>query len=963
MDRDREGQLYLEARRQRALVDLLDINRTSFLSTITPPSTNPPSAASSLFEEPLATPTYSDAAARPPVRSTRQHSAERLSATEATASASYPTPFNTPSTTAAIQNSISSSKKKTRQGSPSGRGRTPVPEPENRPVMPISTSSLEYQLTANLLKFRHAPPSSSRTRSRSRSRSKPRPHKPRSATLGNDARIDNHALTMTSQGTGHARAKKAAEEQEVVADDVDERTDASTFLAKPAPVALRTGSIPSSSTSVFDSSSFKQGRSRAPLNTGTVSPSASPSPPLPPLPPKSPRSLIAHYFPGSLPPPPARSRPRHVQKTLVLAPRPFKTPTFGPAFATKPSGAAAVATPPVPSPSSSLQYLTVLPPSAPVDDVVSFSSPSPSISAFGGPTVSVTSIQQPRGVPSDLDLSTSNSARARSHHHRNKQQQQQQQEVYSRPLHSNNSNISAGGAKDLAPLSSPLPTPLSVSFSHLTDSEVLAGARLENNNNNTISSTTTTRAISSVIPIYPRDLMPIATMNMSGSSSSHSNSHGISIGLSSSPQKILKPAVPYLRELIPGREDPLPPSPFGSSSSNHNDTTQNNAAQWPTTTTMTSPNTSRDLEMVLEEITGRIYTTRTSMGPWSAPLPSRYLHDWPDDHSSSSERMDHEDEKSLPPNRREKGSRYWVFKTSDGEIVPGPFLFLLGHLCPILWWIGSVYPSIEHPDHKHRHHRQQQQQQQQRAVVSPRSRKDSVDSIGPERPFSYDDATARMSMAAEADAHDDDDLAENPVIQWLQRQLRAVGVRIASITTTSRSFSPSPPPSPTSRRRQRTDPEQMATLQVVRISHEETLDGDGFSELPEAGRMTATTGTGHISRNSSWIHVPARLLFPPPSAMTTTTTAAAAAASTGHADYLSRTMNTTTMPGAEDGLDIHGPWSAADNDAYLFELRLARDRKLLRYELDLSWRRINLIWSLGSFVLALTIMAIVLTVT
>ncbi|KAF9966263.1 hypothetical protein BGZ70_002848 [Mortierella alpina] len=947
MVRDREGQLYLEARRQRALVDLLDTNRTSFLSTITPPSTNPPSAASSLFQEPLATPTYTEATARPATCSTRQHSA---SASEATASASYPTPFNTPSTTAAIQNVIPAIKKKTRQRSPSGRGRTLVPEPENRPIVPISTSSLEYQLTANLLKFHHAPPSSSGTRSRSRSRSKPRLHKPRSATLGNDAKIDSYALTMISRGTGYARAKETADEQEVLADDVDERTGASTFVAKPASAALRTGSIPSSPTSMLDSSSSKQGHSRALVETGVVPPSNSPSPPLPPLPPKSPRSLIAHYFPGSLPPPPARCRPRHVQKTFVLAPRPFKTPTFGPAFATKPRAAA---TPPMPSPSSSLQYLTVLPPSAPLDDVVSFSSPSPSISAFGGPTVSVTSIQQPRGLPSDLDLSISNSARARSHLH-----QQQQQQPYSIPLHSNNSNISAGGARDPASLSSSLPTPPSVSFSPLTDPEVLSGARLVDDHNNDISSTKTTWATSSVIPVYPRDLMPIASTNMSGSSNNHSSSHGISMGLNSGPQKIIKPAVPYIRELIPGREDPLLSPPFSSSDSDNHHTTHNSVAERLTATTMTSPNTSRDLEMVLEEITGRVYTTRTSMGPWSAPLPSRYLRDWPDDGSSISSggRMGLEDEKSLPPIRREKGSRYWVFRTSDGDIVPGPFLFLLGHLCPILWWIGSVYPSIEHPDHKHR------RQQQQRAVVPPRSRKDSVGSIGSERGMSYDDpTTTTISMAAQADKQD-----ENPVLHWFQRQLRAASVRITSITTTSRSFSPSPPPSPSSRRPKRTDPEQQrATLQVVHISQDDNLDRGAFSELPEAGLTTTiTTGTGHISHNSSWIHVPARVLFPAFSTMTTTAATAATTAGAAGAASPASAMNTTTMPRVEDGLDIHhGPWSAADNDAYLFELRIARDRKLLRYELDLSWRRINLIWSLGSFVLALTITAIVLTVT
>ncbi|KAF9938940.1 hypothetical protein BGZ67_010205 [Mortierella alpina] len=915
MDRDREGQLYLETRRQRALVDLLDINRTSFLSTITPPSTNPPSAASSLFQEPLATPVHTEASATRSSPNTPLHSAERTSAAaEATASATNTTPSNTPATTTAIQNIIPAIKKKT-------RGRTLVPELENRPAVSISTSSLEYQLTANLLKLHHAPPSSSGTRSRSRSRSKPRLHKPRSATLSHDARIDTQAVIVTTgRGTGHARATRetTAKEQEVLQDDLEQRTCALTSVATPSSPSSRMFGPPSP----FLPSSSEQNHAGDLVNsTGTVAPSVPRSPPLPPLPPKSPRSLIAHYFPGSLPPPPARCRPRPVQKNLVLAPRPVKTPTFGPAFASK--SRVALTAPPLPSPSSSLQYIAALPPpAAAMDDTMSMSSPSPSISALG-PTFSATSIEQPpRGLPSDLDLSISTSARARSH-----LQDQHHQQLYPMPHHSNNSSISVEDGRDLASMSLSLSSssPFSVSFSNLADSEVLSGTRHSNNSNNdinnndtnnNISSTKTTWASSSVIPIYPRDLMPITSANMSGSS----NSNSMSLNLNSSGPQKPKPAVPYVRrELIPGQED----SPEG-----------HRLAELLTTTT--SPNTSRDLEMVLEEITGRIYTTRTSMGPWSSPLPAGYFQDDNDN-----------DEKSLPPIRREKGSRYWVFRTADGDIVPGPFLFLLGHLCPVLWWIGSVYPSIEHPDYQHRHH-QQQHQKQRAVVVSSRSRKNSVASIGSEKRLSDDEP---MSLAAQAGTTQDL-LAENPVVQWLQRHLRAAGVRIASITTTARSSSPCPSSSSSTSRppKTTTHPEQMATLQVVRIS-QEVPDRD--SESPDEAGLP-----GHMSNNSSWIHVPARLLFPP---LSTTTTAAGAAAG-AHAHHIATTM-TTTMPMMDDGLDTHGPWSAEDNAAYLFELRMARDRKLLRYELDLSWRRINLIWSLGSFVLALTITAIVLTAT
>lgn len=322
--------------------------------------------------------------------------------------------------------------------------------------------------------------------------------------------------------------------------------------------------------------------------------------------------------------------------------------------------------------------------------------------------------------------------------------------------------------------------------------------------------------------------------------------------------------------------------------------------------------------------------------------------------------MDHlGDEKSLPPIRRERGSRYWVFRTAEGDIVPGPYLFLLGHLFPILWWVGSVYPAIEHPDHRHPHHQhrfhrhdhQKKEQRPQRALTFPRSGKNSIASIGSERRLSGDhDPTMTMSMAAQAEAEDAQDLAENPVVQWLQRQLRAAGVRIASITTTghySSTFSTA-----SSSRPQTTDPEEMATLQVVRISQE---DPNRDAELPGAGLA------GHMNNNSSWIHVPARLLFPPLSTTGTPHTDAGAGGAVTHAHQVLTTTMPTTM--VEDTLDRHGPWSAEDNDAYLFELRMERDRKLLRYELDLSWRRINLIWSLGSFVLALTITAVVLTAT
>jgi len=55
----------------------------------------------------------------------------------------------------------------------------------------------------------------------------------------------------------------------------------------------------------------------------------------------------------------------------------------------------------------------------------------------------------------------------------------------------------------------------------------------------------------------------------------------------------------------------------------------------------------------------------------------------------------------------------------------------------------------------------------------------------------------------------------------------------------------------------------------------------------------------------------------------------------------------------------HGPWSTDDHASSLFEQRLEHDQKVLRYELDLRWKRLNLIWSVASFVIAITVTAII----
>ncbi|KAF9436535.1 hypothetical protein BGZ76_003656 [Entomortierella beljakovae] len=116
-------------------------------------------------------------------------------------------------------------------------------------------------------------------------------------------------------------------------------------------------------------------------------------------------------------------------------------------------------------------------------------------------------------------------------------------------------------------------------------------------------------------------------------------------------------AIPYIRDLIPGKED-----------------SRLNTSQSQTTT----PNISRDLQIVVEEATGRLRTNRTSHDPWLYYTPSY-------------------DEMPLSSARHRKESKYWVFRDQDG-LIPGPFIFIFGILFPILWWIGCIYPILEHPD-------------------------------------------------------------------------------------------------------------------------------------------------------------------------------------------------------------------------------------------------------------------------
>ncbi|KAF9181608.1 hypothetical protein BGZ51_005300 [Haplosporangium sp. Z 767] len=220
--------------------------------------------------------------------------------------------------------------------------------------MPISPSSLEYQLTAHLLNYNHRSetPSASgvETRARSKSRTRPHQHRRRRDTINRDARIDSKNLpTNKGTGQGHRHFQSsdrnlhkanASEGDNEINTNYHITTSANTAAATPiitlaelTPTPLL-GSTPSSPTGIQAPPALTSPYTEQqplPKNISIPLPTLPPSPPLPPLPPKSPRSLIAHYFPRSLQPPPPRHRTNFYPKGPSVAPAPFKTPTFGPA--------------------------------------------------------------------------------------------------------------------------------------------------------------------------------------------------------------------------------------------------------------------------------------------------------------------------------------------------------------------------------------------------------------------------------------------------------------------------------------------------------------------------------------------------------------------------------------------------------------------------------------------------------
>ncbi|KAG0295386.1 hypothetical protein BGZ96_011857 [Linnemannia gamsii] len=627
-------------------------------------------------------------------------------------------------------------------------------------------------------------------------------------------------------------------------------------------------------------------------------PPVPPSPPLPPLPPKSPKTLIAQYFPRSLAPPPSRDRTPYGQRDTVVAPTPFKTPTFGPALVS-PTSTTHSDAPPLPSPSASFQYIPTVDISRistshalhnnqhhqhlfTEDNSSDFSSssnrPSPNASLIGfqgsaapTPPRMMPHQQHPARLPSDLDLILNNSRQrpARLACSTSTLSKQGASSV------SSNEGSAAGpmntttSAQDegVAPLPA-VATPILL-FAPLRPRSPAAGSG--------IRATPSTTSLSNphippsptglpTTPIYPRGL---STPSILGDNAQ------VIIRLHQKP-------VPYIRELIPGKE--TGPAVIASTDG---DAAGKRVRPLSTVAFVTTPpsqpastNTSRDLEMILDEITGRLRTNRTSMDPWAYNLSP-----W--------------DDKPLPAVRRERGSRFWVFRDQDG-LVSGPILFLLGHLFPPLWWVGALYPRLEHPDDI-------------AALESQLARAAEMEAYSAAIGAAAQAQSQTQTHVQEKEGEDDARDHQNGVaLQWLQRQLRTLGVTVASITLSS-SSSPSKPQPGSSDDENTT----IATFQMVQVGESSADDNER---------------EGSTLANISAIHVPYQPPVPTP------------------------------MPPSI--LDSRGPWAArgdtSSRASSLFEQRMAHDRKVLRYELDLRWRRINLLWSFVSLLLAICLVAIVL---
>ncbi|KAF8928193.1 hypothetical protein BGZ47_001764 [Haplosporangium gracile] len=623
-----------------------------------------------------------------------------------------------------------------------------------------------------------------------------------------------------------------------------------------------------------------------------------PSPPLPPLPPKSPKTLIAQYFPRSLAPPPSRVRTPYGQRELIVSPTPFKTPTFGPALIS-PTFASTTThpdAPSLPSPSASFQYI----PTADISRVstshalqssqhhqhlftesdfsLSSNRPSPNVSVIGfqgstaptpPPPRMMPHQQHPARLPSDLDLILYNS------------RQRPAQLACSNSTFNKQGASSVSSNEGLGPVNTAqdevvtsgsvvIPTAPALLFAPLRPHSPAASA-------GGIRATPSTTSLSNP-PISPSPTIlpttPIYPRGLSFPSILGDNAQVI-IRLHQKP-------VPYIRELVPGKETELAPTTTIPTAEAATGATRGPSSTVTFVTTSpsqpASTNTSRDLEMILDEITGRLRTNRTSMDPWAYNLSS-----W--------------DDKPLPPVRRERGSRYWVFR-DQGGLVLGPILFLVGHLFPPLWWVGALYPRLEHPDTV-------------AALEAELARAAEMEAYSAACVAAVAGTGGAQVQETEEEENDARDRQNGVALQWLQRQLKTLGVTVASITLSSSSSKSQPGSSdggnPT-----------IATLQMVQVG---TSDNDDNER------------EGSTLANISTIHVPYQPPLPAP------------------------------MPPSI--LDSRGPWAArgeSSRASSLFEQRMAHDRKVLRHELDLRWRRINLLWSIASLLLAICLVVIVLGV-
>ncbi|KAF9578545.1 hypothetical protein BGW38_005597 [Lunasporangiospora selenospora] len=799
MDRDRDGQLYLEARRVHAAQTLLlrphsdldlehdqDLDhdhRTSFLSTITPPSSSPSSAASSLFREPI----QATARSRPsaPSPSSSLHPPQPTATRPMLHKASSPmlssghqskTPKSSGSTSPHPLQGIVPLIRKARSRATNVGGGTSKADKKDAPVdqalLPISPSSLEYQLTAHLLNYSLRPLPSSTSTSTST------PTTAVTVTTPTGALTTPTIVTSTADTAAKSMPAVVVSERPSIVKKSRPRSRTSPRQLR-APSRGADSDVPAAPGHLNvrrHRRSWSDNNMRVSArhwSNATASRAANHADGIPALP------FHAHAARGV----PVRA---DLQAIVWDRPLPFQSTRAGSSTPHSPT---------------TLQLpLQLSTPGAPFGQAVrrgSLPCRSDEGAVLDGANTAVNPDVAPpvprHAIPSSNESSSS-----------------VQMPHYPSSLHDTN------GA-DYTSDSSP--------FNHLGESETGVPELPQ-------------ASIATLYP-YPRTEQSLSGPTQDGASPA--------MAYPSTMASMLPVTLVFPKGLINGAGTGLLSDPSASRGQPKPVPYFREAFSGERTTMISVPsstNTSRDLENVVDGISGRMRSTCISLDPWTG------------DGSSN--------EKPLPHVQREKGNRYWVF-FDHGKVVPGPILFLFGHLCPPLWWIGCVYPRLEDP------------------------------------------TETRTSAAPTPTAHPPEDPSRFQ--QWLQQRLGAATVGSGHLIRWGRNNSVSLVDSSSFSQPGETEPDPSA-LECWPRDHYHT-DSQLYNKTP--------------------------MVLKPETAR--------------HED--------PSQP--QTVLDVQGgPWATEDQRLALFEQRLKRDLMTMRYELDLRWRRVNMIWTIGSFIIAIIVTAFVI---